>query len=120
VLLASAQFSGESASGWQQVNFSTPVLISSGTTLPSHRTLRRRGTTIRCDFFATSGVGQSSAACLASGVDGANRCLQLWGHQQFSKFQLRGHELLGGMLSTFPGIDYVADRDRDCSPERYQ
>ena len=31
-LLASAQFSGESASGWQQVNFGTPVLISGGTT----------------------------------------------------------------------------------------
>jgi hypothetical protein len=31
-LLASATFSGESASGWQQVNFATPVAISANTT----------------------------------------------------------------------------------------
>jgi Domain of unknown function (DUF4082)/Fibronectin type III domain/Mo-co oxidoreductase dimerisation domain len=31
-LLASATFTGESASGWQQVNFSTPVAITAGTT----------------------------------------------------------------------------------------
>src|SRR5207248_1561837 len=32
VLLASATFSGESASGWQQVNFASPVAVSAGTT----------------------------------------------------------------------------------------
>ena len=32
-LLASATFSGETASGWQQVNFSTPVQIQAGTDL---------------------------------------------------------------------------------------
>ena len=31
-LLASATFTNESASGWQQVNFSTPVKITAGTT----------------------------------------------------------------------------------------
>jgi hypothetical protein len=30
-LLASATFTGETASGWQQVSFSTPVRLSSGT-----------------------------------------------------------------------------------------
>ena len=30
-LLASANFSGETASGWQQVNFSTPVAITDNT-----------------------------------------------------------------------------------------
>ena len=31
-LLARATFTGESASGWQQVNFATPVAVSAGTT----------------------------------------------------------------------------------------
>src|SRR5262249_18522627 len=31
-LLATATFSGETASGWQQVNFSTPVAVTAGTT----------------------------------------------------------------------------------------
>ena len=31
-LLASATFSNETASGWQQVNFSSPVSITAGTT----------------------------------------------------------------------------------------
>ena len=31
-LLASATFTNESASGWQQVNFSNPVPITAGTT----------------------------------------------------------------------------------------
>ena len=31
-LLASATFANETASGWQQVNFSTPVAISANTT----------------------------------------------------------------------------------------
>ncbi len=31
-LLASATFTNETASGWQQVNFSTPVSITAGTT----------------------------------------------------------------------------------------
>ena len=31
-LLATATFSNETASGWQQVNFATPVAITAGTT----------------------------------------------------------------------------------------
>ena len=31
-LLATATFTGETATGWQQVNFSTPVAITAGTT----------------------------------------------------------------------------------------
>ncbi|MEV7968938.1 DUF4082 domain-containing protein [Sphaerisporangium sp. NPDC088356] len=39
-LLASATFTGETASGWQQVNFATPVPITAGTTyIASYQTL---------------------------------------------------------------------------------
>src|SRR4029077_15270688 len=31
-LLATATFSGETSSGWQQVNFSSPVAVTAGTT----------------------------------------------------------------------------------------
>jgi len=32
-LLATANFSGESSTGWQQVNFGSPVAVTAGTTL---------------------------------------------------------------------------------------
>ena len=72
VLLASAQFSGESASGWQQVNFSTPVLISSGTTYLASYFAPQGHYAFDANFFATSGVDNPPLHALASGVDGAN------------------------------------------------
>ncbi len=65
-LLASATFSGESASGWQQVNFSTPVAITANTTYiaayfdpKGHYSDTTRG-------FATAGVSNPPLAALAN------------------------------------------------------
>jgi len=70
-LLATATFSGETASGWQQVNFATPVQISANTTyVISYHT--------DTGFYAaTGGFFNSSADAwplhgLATGTDGAN------------------------------------------------
>ena len=70
-LLATATFSGETASGWQQVSFATPVQISANTTyVISYHT--------DSGFYAvTSGFFNSSADAwplhgLATGTDGAN------------------------------------------------
>ncbi|HEY3758579.1 MAG TPA: DUF4082 domain-containing protein [Solirubrobacteraceae bacterium] len=51
--LASATFSGESASGWQQVNFSSPVAITAGTTYVA-------------GYFAPNGHYSSSAAAFST------------------------------------------------------
>jgi hypothetical protein len=70
-LLASATFSGESASGWQTVTFSSPVPVAAGTTyVASYHT--------NVGGYAFTAGGLSSAVdnpplhALANGTDGAN------------------------------------------------
>jgi len=56
VLLATATFTGESASGWQQVNFSSPVPITANTTYVA-------------SYFAPSGHYSGDGAYFATGLD---------------------------------------------------
>jgi hypothetical protein len=71
-LLATAQFSGESNSGWQQVTFSAPVLISSGTTYIVSYFAPTGHYSFDANVFATSAVDAVPLHALASGVDGSN------------------------------------------------
>jgi hypothetical protein len=70
-LLASATFSGESASGWQQVNFSTPVQIQAGQTyIASYHTTTGYSYT---DYYFTqvgAGLTNGSLTALGNGLDG--------------------------------------------------
>jgi hypothetical protein len=69
--LATATFSGESASGWQQVNFSTPVAIAANTTyVVSYHTNGRYASDQ--GYFASKGVDSGPLHALANGVSGAN------------------------------------------------
>ena len=71
-LLASATFSGETVSGWQQVNFSTPVTIAANTVyVASYHTSvgHYSGDT---NYFATSGVDNPPLHALQNGVSGAD------------------------------------------------
>ena len=71
-LLATATFSGETASGWQQATLATPVPVTAGTTYvvsyyaPSGRYADDSG------YFATSGVDNAPLHALADGQDGPN------------------------------------------------
>lgn len=71
-LLATANFTGETASGWQQVNFSNPVAIQPNTTyIASYHT--SGGSYAEDDnFFVTSGVDNGPLHALQAGVDGPN------------------------------------------------
>ncbi|MFN0118532.1 MAG: DUF4082 domain-containing protein, partial [Elusimicrobiota bacterium] len=55
-LLGSVTFTSETTSGWQQANFSTPILISSNTTYVA-------------SYFTTKGYGVTRNYFTASGVD---------------------------------------------------
>ncbi len=57
-LLATATFSGESASGWQQVSFSSPVAVTAATTYV-------------VSYFAPNGHYAATSSGLASAVDNA-------------------------------------------------
>jgi hypothetical protein len=71
-LLGTVTFTGESASGWQQATFATPVTIAANTTYivsyyaPNGRYAGDVG------YFATSGVDRGPLHALRDGADGPN------------------------------------------------
>ncbi len=71
-LLATATFSGETATGWQQVSFATPVAISANTTYVASYYAPGGPLRLRLGYFATSGVTSGPLHALANGVDGGD------------------------------------------------
>ncbi|GAB1540803.1 hypothetical protein NUACC21_34720 [Scytonema sp. NUACC21] len=70
--LARATFSNETSSGWQQVNFATPVEITANTVyVASYHTNVGRYAADQ-NFFANSGVNNLPLRALANGVNGGN------------------------------------------------
>ncbi|MFC7381539.1 DUF4082 domain-containing protein [Sphaerisporangium rhizosphaerae] len=70
-LLASATFSGETASGWQQVNFSTPVAVTAGTTYIASYFAPSGHFSYTLNYFTTQHANGPLVA-LADGVQGGN------------------------------------------------
>ena len=66
--LASAVFTGETASGWQQVNFSSPVAITAGTTYVASYYAPKGHYSDTAEFFAKSGVVNAPLSFLANTV----------------------------------------------------
>ena len=71
-LLAQGTFSNESASGWQQLSFASPVPVTANTTyvVSYHTTVGHYS--FDSSYFAASGVDSGPLHGLASGVDGPN------------------------------------------------
>ena len=66
-LLATATFTNETASGWQQVNLSSPVVVTAGTTyVVSYRTSGNYSVT--SNYFATSDTNGELTALANGGV----------------------------------------------------
>jgi hypothetical protein len=70
--LATATFSGETASGWQQVNFATPVAISSNTVYVASYHASNGHYSDDDNYFASKGVDNPPLHALANGVSGSN------------------------------------------------
>jgi uncharacterized protein (TIGR03437 family) len=70
-LLAQATFTGETASGWQQVNFSSPVAISANTTYVA-AFFSNSGHAGDGGYFTSKGLDNAPLHALKSGVDGPN------------------------------------------------
>ncbi len=70
--LATANFTNESASGWQQVTLASPVAITANTTYVTsyHTTVGRYA--VDTNYFANSGVTNGPLTALRNGVDGGN------------------------------------------------
>ncbi len=69
--LAQAVFTGETATGWQQVLFSTPVAITAGTTYVAAYFSSGGKYTSTTNYFTTA-VTNGPISALADGTDGAN------------------------------------------------
>lgn len=69
-LLATATFTGETASGWQQVNFATPIAIAANTVYVAsyHSTIGHYS--YNSGFFATTGFANGPLQALQDGVSG--------------------------------------------------
>ena len=71
-LLASATFTGESASGWQQVNFSNPVAVTANTVYVASYHTNAGHFSDDLNYFVASGVDNAPLHALASGAGSAN------------------------------------------------
>ena len=69
-LLAQATFANETASGWQQVTFSSPVAIAANTTYVASYHAPNGHYAEDDNYFASSGVNSAPLHALAAGVDG--------------------------------------------------
>ena len=70
--LAAATFSGETASGWQQVNFSTPVAITANTVYVASYHANNGHYSADVNYFASKGVDNPPLHALANGVSGGD------------------------------------------------
>jgi hypothetical protein len=71
-LLATATFSGETISGWQQVNFTSPVAIAANTTYVASYHTSVGFYAGDSQFFASSSVNRPPLHALANGTSGGN------------------------------------------------
>jgi len=71
-LLASATFTGESANGWQQVTFSSPVAVTAGTVYLASYYAPKGHYAADKYAFASAGVDRAPLHALGDGVSGAD------------------------------------------------
>jgi len=71
-LLATANFTNETTSGWQQVNFPNPVAITANTVYVASYHTETGNYAADNNFFANSGVEKEPLRALRNGVDGGN------------------------------------------------
>ena len=70
--LATATFTGETASGWQQVSFSSPVAVNANTTYVASYHTNVGHYSVNENYFTSTGVDNSPLHALSSGVSGGN------------------------------------------------
>jgi methionine-rich copper-binding protein CopC len=70
--LATATFTGETATGWQQVSFATPVAVTAGTTYVASYHAPSGRYAVDSGYFASTGVTRGPLTALANGIDGPN------------------------------------------------
>ena len=77
LLLGAATFAGETISGWQQVNFPTPITVVPATTYIAsyHAPVGRYAASL--DYFASAGASSPPLSALQTGVDGSMESMHM-------------------------------------------
>lgn len=70
--LATGTFTNETASGWQQLNFATPVTVKANTTYVASYFAPNGGYSYDGGYFSNSDAGLAPLTALKSGTDGGN------------------------------------------------
>ena len=78
-LLATATFTNESASGWQEVRFGTPVDIAADTTYVASYHAPRGNYASNVDYFTLAGVDNGPLRALADGEDAGGNGVYAYG-----------------------------------------
>ena len=71
-LLATATFTGETATGWQQVNFGTPVAIAANAVYVASYYAPNGGYALNTGYFASGGYDNAPLHALMDGASGGN------------------------------------------------
>jgi len=71
-LLATATFTSETATGWQQVNFSTPVPITANTVYVASYHAPTGGYSLDSGYFANAAFDRAPLHALKDGASGGN------------------------------------------------
>ena len=93
--LATATFTGETASGWQKVTFSTPVAIAANTVYVVSYHTNVGNYAYTHNTFATAGVDNGPLHALRAGVSGGNGVYR-YGATRVAELELQLEQLLGG------------------------
>jgi len=78
-LLARATFTGETGSGWQQVNFSSPVAITANTVYVASYFSPTGDFPVDLVYFATPGVSNPPLSALVDGGAGGRNAIYKYG-----------------------------------------
>jgi hypothetical protein len=70
--LATATFTGESGSGWQQVNFASPVAVSANTTYVASYFTPVGHYSVDENYFGSAATTRGPLTALKNGTDGSN------------------------------------------------
>jgi hypothetical protein len=103
-LLASVTFSGETASGWQQANFATPVLISPLTTYVISYFAPVGHYSADSPFFSGNSVDSPPLHALADGADGPNGVYQYGSASAFPSLTFSSSNYWVDVLFTTPTV----------------
>ncbi|MCX5251033.1 DUF4082 domain-containing protein [Streptomyces sp. NBC_00201] len=88
--LATGTFSGETASGWQQLNFATPVTVKANTTYVASYFAPNGGYSYDGGYFNDGAAGLAPLTALKTGTDGGNGVFHYGSTSAFPSSQSSG------------------------------